>query len=311
MSWSRSVLLSLPVLIYTSAGANLIRLQPIIQGQTSPNSSESIPYSISIGSVTITAQASMVQDLTLIRARITNNSNHSLKVMPELFSAADGHRLMMKLLQPSDVVTILQADLHEINTQNEIFAKEHQTNSSSLIVESLGEYVFGRMGLHGTEKALAMGVVEGVSAGISSTSPEHIAPPAVTPALVAREALTPTDLDPSYAEEGIVFFTVPRELPLTLMVNLNGHKESIKFDSIKSPAETVPPQAINKNATEIIDEVERLNPNDRISIVMMDGKTIQGLFASEDLYGHIWVISGEPPKRHPVLIPKIAKITRE
>ncbi len=66
-------------------------------------------------------------------------------------------------------------------------------------------------------------------------------PPAITPALVAKEALEASELEPGYSAEGIVFFNAAKTLPLTLMVKIDGEKQRVSFNEASvEPSEAAP-----------------------------------------------------------------------
>jgi len=77
--------------------------------------------------------------------------------------------------------------------------------------------MFGRMGLKGDTRDLAANLTSSVIQNMNREPAMPILPPPdITPGMVARESLRSSELDPGYTAEGIVFFTMPKKLPLTL-----------------------------------------------------------------------------------------------
>ena len=239
---------------------------------------ESTPYRVILGSFTVTAQASLVRDLTLVRVNVVNNSDRPVEIGPKILSAADSNRLMLKELSSADVASILQADLDASEAEQAAARSAHTQSSSNPLAFSLGSYIFGTVGLKGSNRDLAAGLVEGAVLALSQDSPASITPPAITPGVVAREALETSNLDPGYSAEGIVFFTVPKNLPFTLLITINGEKSSIGFDSAVSDDAL---KTLNEEAPAETNRAEipcpySMQTGTRVHLVLKDGRSFNG-----------------------------------
>jgi hypothetical protein len=255
----------------------------------------SVPLSIQVASYTITAQASLVQNLTMVHVDVTNQSRRTLHVTPHLFAAADGNKLMLKLLEPANVTTILQGDLAAIPR-----VPDSQPVMPDPAVGTLTRYLFGSMGMKGDTALIASGLTEGAILALSHNQPEPMtAPPDITPALVAREALDVSDLEPTYTAEGIVFFTAPKALPITLMVNIEGHKESIVFDSpsISAQVPTAGGSFVGSSAPSALQQAAYhqdcpfdVKSGQSVHVILKSGKDATGRVANCD--SHLSIHSG-------------------
>ena len=221
------------------AFSNVTRLRPVsLAPSENMNSAAntSIPQTVSFDSITVTAQASLVQNLTLVNVLIKNGSPRTLAVSPHLFSAADGNLLMLKLMEPASVTSILQADLAAIQAQYANSMAYQQPSGPDPFTQTLSSYMFGQMGLKGDTRDLAANLTASVIQNMNrDPQMAFLPPPDITPSMVARESLEISELESGYSAEGIIFFTVPKKLPLTLKVRINGKQLSMAFDASMPP----------------------------------------------------------------------------
>jgi hypothetical protein len=245
----------------------------------------SMPYTFELASATVSAQASMVHSMTLVRVHIANHSRRPVTVSPHLFSAADGNRLMLKLLEPSEVTTILQEDLKQATPPP--VPESQYRNSMTPLVHTLGAYVFGMMGMKGNTAQFATAVAETISEGLAPDPSAYTVPPTITPAVVAREALTATELEPGYSVEGIVFFTAPKSLPITFMTKIDEAKNSIVFNtstpitSEELGARIAPYEAPRRTRTSngpIDAFFQGLDYNDLVEVTFNNGSKVHGKY---------------------------------
>lgn len=172
------------------AFSNVTRLRPVsLAPSENMNSAAntSIPQTVSFDSITVTAQASLVQNLTLVNVLIKNGSPRTLAVSPHLFSAADGNLLMLKLMEPASVTSILQADLAAIQAQYANSMAYQQPSGPDPFTQTLSSYMFGQMGLKGDTRDLAANLTASVIQNMNrDPQMAFLPPPDITPSFFFR-----------------------------------------------------------------------------------------------------------------------------
>jgi len=209
------------------------------------------------GPFAFTGSGIIDKGLVFLRVRIANNSDHHLKVSPDLFSAVDGNQAPLAILSPHQMMCDLYG---EKGAQLLVLKKSRK---DTLDTDNAPKEV------PASETACpggaAKGRLSGGSAEYAQTNAEY----------VASESLWPITLPPGGTVDGLIYLKEPSALPLTIKAGIESYAMSARFGMPQ-------PEAKVMQGDDLAKFFEALKKGTPIRLTLKRGKVFVGKFSSYD-----------------------------
>jgi len=201
------------------------------------------PYiETSDGLVDLSATASIYNGITFVRVGVRNLSDHPINTNPGEFSAADGNRVMMAPMLPSQVQYALHGDVgaNMVAIQNQIAwanAAGNAARANATYTTNASAYSYGNYA-HGTATTspdpgsqFASSFYNGYAMGAAIRAQRELNNAQADAVLLNRETLLSITVNPTFLGGGLIYFPQPNTFPLMVMADIEGHKFTFTFNS--------------------------------------------------------------------------------
>ncbi len=196
------------------------------------------------GPYEFSAFASIISGLTFVHVRIANYSDHAMRVDPLMFSAADGNRIIMNPLSPSDVMYILHGDRGARMAQSQqtiewanaaaANARANATYTTNTYGYSYGNYYNGYSTTQqDSGSAFASNFYSGYALGAAIAANQELENAQTDATFIGKESLKQQEVPTSFSAEGFIYFPAPKILPMTILTNVEGHNFEFAFNVIQ------------------------------------------------------------------------------
>jgi hypothetical protein len=209
------------------------------------------------GPFALTASAIIDKDLTFMRVRLSNHSDHPLTVAPDMFAATDGTGAAMKLLSPSEVMYFMHGE-----DGVPLVVPPTPANGAPMPV----------MGVPADSSVRAMARPHKSKEDWSQSDNSFVQANAK---YLNKESLWPVVVAPGEFADGLIYMLEPKTLPLKVQAQVETHALAASFG--------VPvPSTHQMTQDELAAFFEAQKKGTPIRLTLKKGKVFVGRYASYD-----------------------------
>lgn len=209
------------------------------------------------GPFAFTGSGIIDKGLVFMRVRLANNSDHPLKVSPDLFSAMDGNQAKLAILSPLQVMCFLHGDKGA-----QLLALK-KSRKDTLDTDNAPKEV------PAAETSCPAGTGTGHLAEAGTQFAQANAD------YVASESLWPMTLPPGGTVDGLIYLQEPATLPVTIKANVETYTMSARFGMPQPETKIIPAEDLEK----FFETQKKGTP---MRVTLKRGKVFVGKFSSYD-----------------------------